>query len=94
MKLYEFGPTRSIRARWILQELGVDFEAVRVDLTRREHCSPDFLELNPAGRVPVLIDADLVLVDERMYARPRAPQRIADIFRAMRPGEVNAKATA
>ena len=51
MKLYEFGPTRSIRARWILQELGVDFDAVSVDLTRREHCSPDFLELNPAGKV-------------------------------------------
>jgi len=61
MKLYEFGPTRSIRARWILQELGVGFEAISVDLTRREHCSPDFLELNPAGRVPVLIDGDLVL---------------------------------
>jgi glutathione S-transferase len=31
---------------------------------------------------------------ERMYARPRAPQRIADIFRAMRSDEVSAKATA
>jgi len=31
---------------------------------------------------------------ERMYARPRAPQRIADIFRAMRSSEVSAKATA
>jgi len=61
MKLYEFGPTRSIRARWILQELGADFDAVSVDLTRRDHCSPDFLELNPAGKVPVLIDGDLVL---------------------------------
>ncbi len=61
MKLYEFGPTRSIRARWILQELGVDFDAVSVDLKGREHCSPDFLELNPAGKVPVLIDGDLVL---------------------------------
>ena len=26
MKLYEFGPTRSIRVRWTLQELGVDFD--------------------------------------------------------------------
>jgi len=51
MKLYEFGPTRSIRARWMLQELGVDFDAVSVDLTRQEHCSPAFLEL--AGRVPL-----------------------------------------
>jgi len=30
---------------------------------------------------------------EYMYARPRAPQRIADIFRAMRSGEVSAKPT-
>jgi glutathione S-transferase len=32
MKLYEFAPTRSIRVRWTLQELGVDFEAITVDL--------------------------------------------------------------
>lgn len=32
MKLDEFAPTRSIRARWILQELGVDFEAVSTTL--------------------------------------------------------------
>ena len=31
---------------------------------------------------------------ERMYARPRAPHRIADIFRAMRSGEVSVTATA
>ena len=31
---------------------------------------------------------------ERMYARPRAPQRIADIFRIMRSGEVSGKTTA
>ena len=34
MKLYEFGPTRSMRCRWTLQELGVDFEAVTVNLLR------------------------------------------------------------
>src|SRR2546421_7102479 len=32
MRLYEFAPTRSIRARWTLQELGVDFEAVTINL--------------------------------------------------------------
>lgn len=61
MKLYEFDPTRSIRARWILQELGVDFEAIRVNLAAREHRDPQFLQLNPAGKVPVLVDGDLVL---------------------------------
>ena len=61
MKLYEFGPTRSLRARWILQELGVAFEAVSVNLEAGEHRRPGFLEINPAGRVPVLVDGELIL---------------------------------
>jgi glutathione S-transferase len=63
MQLYEFAPTRSIRVRWTLQELGVDFEAVTVNLAAGEHRHPDFLKINPAGRVPVLVDDDLVLTE-------------------------------
>ena len=63
MKLYEFAPTRSIRARWTLQELGVDFEAVAIDLVAGENRKPEFLALNPAGKVPVLVDGDLVLTE-------------------------------
>ncbi len=63
MRLYEFAPTRSIRARWTLQELGVDFESVTVNLVAGEHRRPEFLKINPAGRVPVLVDDDLVLTE-------------------------------
>jgi glutathione S-transferase len=63
MKLYEFAPTRSIRVRWTLQELGVDFESVTVNLLAGEHRHPEFLKINPAGRVPVLVDDDLVLTE-------------------------------
>jgi glutathione S-transferase len=63
MKLYEFGPTRSIRVRWTLQELGVDFEPVRINLVAGEHQRPEFLEINPAGKIPVLVDGDLVLTE-------------------------------
>jgi glutathione S-transferase len=63
MKLYEFGPTRSTRARWILQELRVDFEAITVDMATAAHRSPEFLELNPAGKLPVLVDGDFVLTE-------------------------------
>jgi glutathione S-transferase len=61
MRLYEFAPTRSIRARWALQELEVDFESVVVNLQRGENRRPEFLRLNPAGKLPVLVDGDLVL---------------------------------
>lgn len=63
MKLYEFAPTRSIRVRWTLQELGIDFEAIPVNLLTGEHRSPAFLKINPAGKLPVLVDGEMVLTE-------------------------------
>jgi glutathione S-transferase len=63
MKLYEYPPTRSIRVRWALQELDVPFESVIVDLTKGEHKRPAFLKLNPAGKLPALVDGDRVLTE-------------------------------
>jgi glutathione S-transferase len=63
MQLYEFAPPRSIRVRWILQELGVDFEVVTINLAAGEHRRPEFLKINPAGKVPVLVDDDFVLTE-------------------------------
>jgi len=63
MKLYGFGPTRSIRALWGLRELDAEFEFVPVNLMAGEHRRPEFLRLNPAGKVPVLVDGDLVLTE-------------------------------
>ena len=61
MKLYGFGPTRSLRAMWGLRELDADFEFIPVNLLAGEHKHPDFLRLNPAGKIPVLVDGDLVI---------------------------------
>lgn len=63
MRLYEFPPTRSIRVRWTLQELDVPFEAVRVSLPDGENRSPEFLRINPAGKLPALVDGDVVLTE-------------------------------
>lgn len=63
MRLYEFAPTRSLRARWMLQELGVDFDAVTVNLAAGEQRRPEFLRVNPAGKVPVLVDDGVVLTE-------------------------------
>lgn len=63
MQLYEFAPTRSIRVRWTLQELGVKFDAVPVNLAAGEHRRPEFLKINPAGKIPVLVDGDLALTE-------------------------------
>ncbi|RST56357.1 glutathione S-transferase family protein [Variovorax sp. MHTC-1] len=63
MKLYEYAFTRSIRARWTLQELGVDFEAISVNVFAGEALRPEFLKLNPAAKLPVLVDGDFVLTE-------------------------------
>jgi glutathione S-transferase len=63
MKLYEFPPTRSIRARWMLQELGIEFEAITVNLANSDHLKPEFRKINPAGKLPALVDGDFVLTE-------------------------------
>jgi glutathione S-transferase len=78
IRLYEFAPTRSIRVRWTLQELGLEFESVNVDLRTGAHHEPDFLEINPAGKLPVLIDGDLVLTESVaivLYLAEKYPDR-------------------
>jgi len=78
MKLYGFAPTRSLRVQWMLQELGLDFEYVQVDPTKGEHRRPEFLALNPAGKIPVLVDDDLVLNESIaivLYLAEKYPQK-------------------
>lgn len=78
MKLFEFAPTRSIRARWALQELGVDFESVVVNLIAGEHHSAEFLKINPAGKVPALVDGDIVLTESVaivLYLADKYPEK-------------------
>jgi len=78
MKLYEFPPTRSIRARWTLQELGVDFQPITVNLLKGEHRSPQFLAINPAGKVPVLEDGGRVVTESVaivLYLAEKYPDR-------------------
>ena len=62
-RLYEYGPTRSARCRWTLQELGLPFEAIEVDLPRGEHRAEAYHEINPFGRVPTLVHGDLVIFE-------------------------------
>jgi glutathione S-transferase len=78
MQLYEFSPTRSIRVRWTLQELGVDFESVTVNLVAGENRHPEFLKINPAGKIPVLVDGELVLTESVaivLYLAEKYPEK-------------------
>jgi len=51
------------KVRVVLAEKDLEFEKVLVDLHKGEQKSPEFLKLNPYGKVPVLVDDDVVVYD-------------------------------
>lgn len=61
LKLYEFGSTRSVRIHWMLRELGAPYSELEVNLRKGEQRNPDFLKINPNGKVPVLTDGDVTI---------------------------------
>lgn len=63
MKLYGYRNGRTLRALWALEEIGAPYEFVEVDLKRGEHREPEFLGLNPAGKVPVLDDGGTIVTE-------------------------------
>ena len=58
MKLYYNPKSRAAIAKWMLDECGVDYEIVPIDFEKREHKAPEFLKINPAGKLPALVDGD------------------------------------
>lgn len=78
MKLYEFAPTRSIRARWALQELDLPFESVEIKLLEGAGQTPEYLALNPTGKLPTLVDGDFVVTESVaivVYLAEKYPQK-------------------
>ncbi|WP_303720206.1 glutathione S-transferase family protein [Malonomonas rubra] len=59
--LYGMPMTRATRVVWALEEIGAEYRYHLVNLMKGEGQAPDFLRLNPFGKVPVLVDGDLVL---------------------------------
>jgi len=58
-----YGPAGSSAGRcfWALEEIGVPYEAMPINFKSQEHKHPEYLRMNPNGKVPVLKDDDFVL---------------------------------
>jgi glutathione S-transferase len=78
MKLYYAPRTRAVRPRWLLEELGVPYELVRLDLHKGEHKTPEYMKIHPHGVVPALVDGDLALFESAalcMYLADQFPEK-------------------
>ena len=75
MKLYGTPPTRAIRVQWLLNELGVDCEVIGLNPLDP---SPELLAMNPAGKLPMLVDGDVLLTESAaipLYLAEKYPEK-------------------
>lgn len=63
LKIYGVARTRAFRALWIAEELGLAYEHVAVEIGDAGARAPEFLALNPNGRLPFIADGDFVLTE-------------------------------
>jgi len=89
IKLYHSPRTRSVRIYWLLEELGVPYELHTVAFTPETLKSPEYLEVNPLGKVPSIQDDGLTMFESgaiveyvlekyghgRLAPKPGTPER-------------------
>jgi glutathione S-transferase len=64
IKLYGYKLSgNSYKVKLMLALLGIDFEWIELDLLAGEQKTAEFLQLNPFGQVPLLIDGEIILPD-------------------------------
>jgi len=63
IKIYGQVMSRAPRCAWALEEMGVAYEIVPINQFAGEAQTPEFLEINPNGKVPAMVDGDLKLFE-------------------------------
>ncbi|NEO29634.1 MAG: glutathione S-transferase family protein [Symploca sp. SIO3C6] len=61
MKLYYIPTTRAVRPRWLLEEMGIPYELISVTMAMTQQ--PEYRQLHPHGKVPVLVDNDVTIFE-------------------------------
>lgn len=61
LKLYGGAFSRASIVQWYLEELQVPYEFILLDMKAGEHKQPEYLAINPIGKVPAIVDGDLKL---------------------------------
>ena len=64
IKLYDFPMSPRVRkVRIVLEEKGLPYEKVNIDITKGEQKTPEYLAINPYGKVPALQDGDTTVYE-------------------------------
>jgi glutathione S-transferase len=68
MKLYWSPRSRSFSAIWLMEETGQPYERVLTDISTGAQKTPEFLAVNPMGKVPALKDSDVSIAEASAIA--------------------------
>jgi len=63
LRIYGVARTRAFRVLWMAEELGIPYRHLPVEIGDAGARTPEFLALNPNGRLPVIADGDLVVFE-------------------------------
>jgi glutathione S-transferase len=63
LTLYHASPSRSSIALWMLEEIGEPYDIQMLDLGKGDQQKPDYLAINPMGKVPALKHGDAVITE-------------------------------
>ena len=63
IKLYGISASRTFRPMWLMEEIGLEYELIPVDFRKGDTWTKDYLAINPNGKIPTLVDDDLVLYE-------------------------------
>ncbi len=58
LQLYSLNTPNGVKVSIMLEELGLPYEPHLVDIMKDESWTPEFLSLNPNGKIPAIIDPD------------------------------------
>lgn len=61
LKLYGGVKTRTPMVQWYLEELGIPYEYISLNISAGENRKPEYLAINPMGKVPAILDGNLKL---------------------------------
>ena len=61
LKLYHAARTRAAMALWMLEELNEPFSIELLTLQKGDQRKPEYLAINPMGKVPTLVDGDTIV---------------------------------
>jgi glutathione S-transferase len=63
LTLYHAAPSRSSIVLWMLEELGQPYDIKLIKLSAGDNLKPDYLAVNPMGKVPALKHGDAVITE-------------------------------